>query len=213
MINTIRVGKKTLSNKPRPSYPGWIDKYLLKLGGRNRFGRPYLRLAWGQEERIYWCGEMRMKYLAASAVLKTGNSFNKITQLIEPVFVRVDIGRERFFLEEWWPPELLKKGWDSEERGVFPQQGLWRSVFTIETPDCKFRLPDKDCMEWVAETWKARQESRLTFDPNEEEPAILKEWALRRTKGEIDEAFEKRKERIEDRMKASIMPHAHRMIN
>jgi len=213
MINKITIGKKTLENRPAPKYPAWVDKYLLKLGGRTDYGDPYLRIVWGQEERIYYCGEMRMKYLAASAIVKTGQQFNPQTLLIEPVYVRVDIGKDRFYVEEWWPPELLKKGWDTNEMGAFPQKGKWRSVFCLETPDGQFRLPDKECMNWVAETWRLRQESRLTYDPKEDEPALLKEWRLNQTKGEIEEAFEKRKLRIEDRMKASIMPHAHRMLN
>lgn len=212
MLNQITIGKKTLKNHPKPSYPRWIDKFLLKLGGRTDYGDPYLKLVWGQEERIYYCGEMRMKYLAASAIVQTGLHVNPISKILEPTFVRVDIGRQRFYLEEWWPPELLAKGWDTLEMGEFPKRGKWRSVFCLETADGKYREPDKECMSWVEEVWKKRQESRLTYDPKDEEPETLKAWAKARVEGDIEQAFQMRKQRIEDRLKSSILPHANRMI-
>lgn len=222
MLNKLEVNGITLENVKPPSYAKWIDKYLVKLGGLNPYKKPHLKLVWGCEQRRFYKGEcdfhgvcagMRITHLAATAVVKMGQSFNKETGVIETVFAHVDIGKPRWYLYEWWSPSLLAPGWDSEVLGLFPSQGAWRQVLTIETPDCKYRHPDKETMDWVAQMWQERQKARATHNADEPMPTTLLQWELEKQHALTLEAEEKKKQQLEDRFKSLLAPHVKRLMH
>lgn len=212
-MNSLTVGGKRLSNQVAPSVDPRIRKMLKGIGGLTDFGDDYLRLVWGQSELVHAYGEMRMKYLAASAIVRAGWRTDFTTGLQEPVLERVDIGKPRWYIEEWWPPSLLKKDWDEEVFGAFPERGKWRHFLTLESPSGGYRHPDMEAMEWVRECWQKRQEARELYDWHEDPPDEVVAEEIKRGFMESAESYEKRKQKLEDRFKSLLQPHIKRLMH
>lgn len=210
-MNSFTINGKTLCNEPAPTVPNWFLLALKRIGGQTDFGADYLKLVWGQSELVYAYGEQRMKYLACSAMVKTGTRINIVNATIEDVLERIDIGRPRWFVEEWTPPGLLEANYDEEVFGQFPEQGKWRHFLTLETPDGQYREPDLECLEWIEELWQERLKRRHLHNKDERESDFYFAQRMRDAAYSVEKVREKKEEELHDRFKSLLAPHIHRL--
>jgi hypothetical protein len=153
MIRVLRENKQT---------PRWIEELVTKAGGRNRFGEPNFRVAWGWSRLSLIGGRW-------SDHDENGNLIREVVELREePKYFPHD----RWHIERWLPPEAYgtPEQWYSHTiesgngqsvpaLGPFPSRGEWEHCFTIQTPKGEFLgLTPAICSEVVrAIEWSRAQ--------------------------------------------------------
>ena len=115
-----------------PTIPQSVLDDLARIGGKNEYGQPKLRVVWGGNHQWFRAGKWRLAYPIARKFrrlvawnithIPTGNKFNlpagpqpvfSAQYLVSPVYEDREIGYPGWILEEWWPPELVCQGWDA----------------------------------------------------------------------------------------------------
>lgn len=229
-------------NFPRPPINGRFQKELTRVAGKNEYGKPLVRLTWGPEETRIAFGQVRKKYLAA--VLKKMTCWEErtsdgqvlrhkpsgtapsapVTSLLVPIYETTDIGKPRWFLEEWWPPELSASDWEDHrykwEHGIRvdvlgprPNEGLYRSFRCIQTEDGKYREPNDEDLQEVRQLLQMRDAEKKEYG-NREVQNDKKAIATRAQEytDAIEEREEKRLDKFEEELKEKIRPHLDKLV-
>lgn len=152
-------------NVGAPFVDSGFQKKLTDIAGTTLDGRPRVRLVWGQDPQatIFYCGEQRLRYIhhfEESIVGWRASYYNQDgtlrevkvfgpsieapaapgAQIVTPISERRDIGIPRWFLEQYMPPSVACRGWETfdEELGPPPRDGQYEEAFLMiaDHSDC-----------------------------------------------------------------------------
>ena len=158
--------------------PAWASEYMTRIGGRNRFGEPNLRVVWSNS-CLGWVGGKFEVHDEA------GNFVREVYKL--EWMPRYPI-ENRWLVEQWIAPEKFgtPSSWMAQTKdfseegnipqlGPFPFRGRYQLCCTLEMPDGEFLQLSPDVLEDVATAFRIKDEMRRQREGNE----LLKRQALR----------------------------------
>lgn len=131
----VQVGPERCRKAPKK----WAE-WCLKLGGRNLYGEPVLRIVWSEDRRSLVGGEW-WKWDASGNWLAS--------ELRYDLCLKYPGERERWLLEMWMPPDAFggREWWESFHRRrapwgetylvqpIFPSRGEYESIATFSDPE------------------------------------------------------------------------------
>jgi hypothetical protein len=232
-----------LRNLPRPSIPDWFEKELKRIVGKNDYGKPMVRLVWGPDETRIAFGKVRKKYLAmvvkkmiyweertdkGTSIYhppnKTSPENLPVSSIVIPVYESYDIAKPRFFLEEYWYPELTMPSWEehrySWENGVrvdvlgpAPTEGMYRTFRVLETEDGKYREPNESDLAEIRQLLQMREAEKKEYGNREVQNDKA---AIAATVQEFNELYTKDRnksfDKFEEELKEKIRPRVDRLV-
>lgn len=241
---SYEITPDTLVNFPRPSISDRWEKEISRLAGKNDYGKPMIRLVWGPDEHRIAFGKLRKKYLAAivnkmthweektskGTIRKYPPSGSPpldlpIDSMVYPVYEKIDIGKPRWFLEEWWPPELVTHDWEENRYdwkdgirvdvlGPAPTEGMYRTFLCIQTEDGKYREPNESDLETVRHLIYMRDQEKKEYGNRElqNDREAIQKLAEQYTAA-IEEKDQEALDQFEETLKESIRPHIDKLVH
>lgn len=147
-----------------------------------------------------------------------------VSSLIIPVYESTDIGKPRWYLEEWWSPELAASDWDDHRYkwedgirvdvlGPRPNEGQYRAFRCIETNDGKYREPNEEDLQEVRQLLQMRDAEKKEYGNREvqnDREAIQK--ASEEVTNRINKQREDALDKFEEELKEKIRPHLDKLV-
>lgn len=200
-------------------------------------------MVWGPDEHRIAYGKLRKKYLAA--VLKTMSHWEERTpkgtirkypagptppdnlpveNIVYPVYETTDIGKPRWFLEEWWAPELVVPDWENQRYdwvggiredvlGPAPIEGLYKPFRCIQSEDGKYREPNESDLEAVKALLRERDQEKKKHGNREVQ---FDREAIAELAGKYSTQIQQKEDaladNLEERLKESIRPHLDKLV-
>lgn len=156
-----------LQNWPAPALPRYVEPELVRIGGRNIFGEPNLRIVWGQAAKRISCGQEVLNYWV------------QVVRGIDELAGHYMIGMPRFVIEEWTPPFLWVTDYDDWVQGPFPARGRYIHFQTVQTSSGEFCIPDERFLQDAERYFWHRRHRRYTHSPDELAPKRETEKEIR----------------------------------
>lgn len=178
--DSAEFGSRLLQNHPAPVVDSYILDEIARIGGKDRFGDPMLRLMWGQSIFRTAFGQTRMRYSLQTYESATGEYY--------------DIGSPRFIVESKIDPIFIDlEGWNVPMQGPKPIRGLYQFVCAIQTPEGGFCYPDSRHIAAIKRMRWAREQDPLTYSHEEKKPEYERLKKIKETTDAIADRDAKRK--------------------
>lgn len=241
---SYEITPNSLVNFPRPAISGRWQEEFAKIVGKNDYGKPQIRLVWGPDEHRIAYGKLRKKYLAAvlrkmvcweerspkGTIRKHPTSSTPpdtipIDSIVYPVYESTDIGKPRWYLEEWWAPELVMPDWENQRYewqegvrvdilGPAPVEGMYRFFKCIQAEDGSYREPNDSDLEDVKSLLRQRDQEKKQFSTRElqDDKEAIKKLAGQYTEI-ITSKEDKQGQEFEETIKEAIRPHLDKLVD
>lgn len=225
-------------NQPAPFVPKFFIEALTKMGGLADNSRDAkFRLVWGGTAMHFAYGRMRIKYLRYSQkvpiaweVVKDGERLMlPISAMGEDGGVGriikdwLDEGIQRFFIEEWCPPEEACRGWElhryddngEDVLGPIPSDGLYSRWICLQTDEGGYMPPNQQTLDWIERMFWIREhdETLKSWTWRERPPTHVVEGVMRQKYYELYKADEKSYEDLAEHYESMLMPALHRLTD